>query len=45
MPISIRAYLNGEGFDDQQIAAMNSAYQEATGVCRSDQAHPLSCTK
>jgi len=32
MPMSIRAYLNGEGFDDQQIAAMDSAYQEATSV-------------
>jgi hypothetical protein len=30
--MSIRAYLNGEGFDDQQIAAMDSALQEATSV-------------
>ena len=32
MPMSIRAFLNGEGFDDQQIAVMDSAYQEATSV-------------
>ena len=32
MPNTIRAYLNGEGFDDQQIAAMDRAYQEATSV-------------
>ena len=30
--MSIRAFLNGERFDDQQIEAMDRAFEEATSV-------------
>lgn len=40
MPMSIRAYLNGVRFDDQQIAAMDNALQEAFVVLRVKQTAP-----
>jgi hypothetical protein len=33
-PMSIRPFLNGVRFDDQQIEAMDSAFEAATGVLR-----------